>query len=333
MKFMTLCYRFLPVVKRQIDHHENTTNTILAFLKSIFDEGFSVALPLDVANRILLDVLPRFASRFTVGYIAYWERQTQQIYNFVTLFDRSYQLGLLSELHMIVSKLTSDYADSKIIEVEEFDTFLLPLLKGLATWLSEKNVPPEGSPIQALFQEALPVYIKRFVLEEPRPPTDWARPRASIYCRCRDHASFNEFLQDPTREIGRFVMSQWRQNHIQAAVDKTEFYTDIDRSETKRALIVIKNHQKHFLVDHEEWQKRKATAAANIKHLASEADLRALLGDLYESVTTASVTEDSSVVDKTHVDQPSPEVVGNSKFLGKRSATKRKYVESDDENV
>lgn len=128
-------------------------------------------------------------------------------------------------------------------------------------------------------------------------------------------------------------MSQWRQNHIQAAVDKTEFYTDIDRSETKLALIVIKNHQKHFLADHEEWQKRKATAAANIKDLASEAELRALLGDLYDRVTTPSVPEDSSVVDKTQVDQPSPEVVGSSKSLGKRSATKRKYVESDDEDI
>ena len=309
----------------------------MAFLASVADDGANEALPVNLANEIFLYIVPGLAERFSFGYHQSWDyskKETQQIDHFLAFFDRSYQLGLLSELNVIVSGLTSESMGNGDINITRFNTYLLPMLKRLAAWLLGTMVPAQGSPVQALFQGLLPVYIKRFVKKEPRPPTDWTRPKSPAYCYCRDHAAFNEFLQDPNREIGRFIMSIRRQNHIQAAVDKTEFYTDIDRSERNRALIVIKNHQRHFVADHEAWQKRKDTAAANIKDLASEAELRALLGDLYDSVTTATITEESEVVGITQVDQSRPleNEVGSSRSFGKRKGAKRRYVESDDED-
>ncbi|KAH7400217.1 hypothetical protein BKA64DRAFT_744854 [Cadophora sp. MPI-SDFR-AT-0126] len=270
--------KLLSVVKKQIDEHKNATNTAMAFLASIFDDGGTEPLPQNLANDIFLKVVLGLAKRFKIESCAYdARRKSQQIDQFLTLFDRSYQLGLLNEMHMIVSRVISSSMDEGNFYMRRFNNCLLPILKRLAVWMSKKLIPAQDSPVRALFQGILPVHIKRFVKAEPQPPTDWARPRAATSCPCPDHTALNKFLQNSNQEVDKFIMSLWRQNHIQAAVDKTSFYTDIDRSAKKRTLIIIKNHQNHFVADHEAWQKRKDTAAANIKNLGSEAELRAYL--------------------------------------------------------
>ncbi|KAK0102673.1 hypothetical protein ONS95_006275 [Cadophora gregata] len=329
--------RLLPVVKKQIEEHDNATNTAMAFLASIFDTGAIGTLSTDLVNDVYAEVMPVLADRFSIGnhgFYKYDRPEAQQIDDFLEMFDRSYQLGLSDELCIIVSKLTSKSMDKGSIDIERFDTYLLPLLKRLTAWLSKQMVLVQDSLVEDLFQGLLPVYIQRFVKEEPQPPTDWARPKSLTSCICYDHAAFNKFLLDPAREVGRFVMSKWRQNHIQAVVDKTNFYTDVDRSGNKRALIVVKNHQDHFIADHEAWQKRKATAIANIKGLGSEAELRALLGDLYESIIEASTVDKSAAVSivKVSRSQTNKEVRGLEK-VAKRRGKKRKIIDSNDENT
>ncbi|KAH7327403.1 hypothetical protein BKA65DRAFT_597937 [Rhexocercosporidium sp. MPI-PUGE-AT-0058] len=313
--------KLLPILKNKAQS-PYVTQGFITFLASIFDDRTAGALPLHLSKRLFLDIMPGFASEFSLEpprLGSYPGAETELMESFLEVFSRCYQFGLLDELHIIALRLVSEVMDDHF-QVGKFDTYILPLLKRLMGLCLGKDIALPDSPLQSLSQGLLPIYIDAFVGDEPEPPTDWTRPEIFTYCSCQDHKTFNSFLKNPDQKVGRFVFSKDRRDHIQFEVDKTGFYQDLDRTGRTYALIVIKDHQKHFEADHKAWEERKEIATAKIKDLAPEADLRILLQDLYESVTTASIARSESAVG-----------AGGSPFVATRSkAPKRKTPDRND---
>jgi hypothetical protein len=126
-----------------------------------------------------------------------------------------------SSLPLLVKALVASARDEDLLRVIRFvrespDEFRLdkcqvPALKSLIPWALKRV----GSlhPHLASWLDAVREELQLAIAEKPQPPSDWARP-ANVKCNCRYCAQLNNFLADPTSELGRIPAREDARYHL-----------------------------------------------------------------------------------------------------------------------
>ena len=119
-----------------------------------------------------------------------------------------------------------------------FPAFFLPLLATLVTRL--QSFPEKITLYVEFFRAVLEKYRLRYIQLEP-PCSDWAcSPEGCGGRYCHDCEKLDEFLLDPTKEIERFPVANYRRAHLHQQLDRTGHRHDTDRSTYPEALVVEK---------------------------------------------------------------------------------------------
>lgn len=172
-----------------------------------------------------------------------------------------------------------------------FSAFFQPLLATLIHRLREfsDNIPRYAE----LFKTVLEDYRLRYI--QPRPPGgDWAcSPEGCGRGRgCPSCEKLDEFLGDPTKEIERFQVENYRRAHLHQQLDGTGHRHDTDRS-TYPETLVVKKRQSSLHKAFTEWQARVVEGEKALNAMDGDV-LKELLGDQYTEMMSLSK------VKKTH---------------------------------
>lgn len=196
-------------------------------------------------------------------------------------------LDCLIELSDILEKLA---AVSSNQSSEMHKAFFIPLLHGLCRHLKYKGTSVLGTPHQGFFQKVLRNYIAVRVGAEPKPPTNWSRPRTT--CSCIDCSVLNSFLVNPSQQEGRFAVNKERRHHLQVQLNNMGGFTHVtERIGSPQTLVVTKT-QSVYLAASRDWQKKRAAAMAQLQ-VFDETMLRELLSEQFDAIMSLSVPQPS----------------------------------------
>lgn len=192
-------------------------------------------------------------------------------------------LHLTSELNTMVLNLVQE---AKTINLAQFDVVFLPFLEILGSTLPELGISVHGSPFQSLFQAILGIYLERFVRPESQRSNDWSR--AMVVRDCQDCTVLNKFLADPRLMTQTFTINGKRRNHVYSKVADTGIDQFTDATGPCHSLVLTKN-DKYFDILHKAWEARCAVAQKHIQNIDAKVDLKPLLTELYEPVSSLSM--------------------------------------------
>ncbi|UPK94589.1 hypothetical protein LCI18_005524 [Fusarium solani-melongenae] len=141
-----------------------------------------------------------------------------------------------------VSKLISDCPG---INDTELPHLWIPFLRKVDAALDYSTMSlDELLRYQKLFTTFLKAYLDKYVGREPVYNRSFVRPR--VHCNCGNCERLNEFLVDPSREVGRFAVNKQRRAHLHQGLDTvhvgythtTERRGPLRPSSSSRALVV-----------------------------------------------------------------------------------------------
>ena len=187
-------------------------------------------------------------------------------------------LDMHAELTSFTQKLQED---APYVGASSMVTLVLPYLHGaIQLWKSKNSALSIPAP-QALSATILGEYIKRYVGMEPPHPNDWTKEAKGC-----GSCQLDAFLTSPTEVVEIFRMSANRRSHIAMRFGRSSppgFSLTTQRSGNPQTL-VVKKTQKDGQVELREWRSRAAQAKKTIASIASEEDLRAVLGDAFHEI-------------------------------------------------
>lgn len=165
---------------------------------------------------------------------------------------------------------------ARIVHTFAFPSFFQPLLATLIQRLQEfsNHIPRYAD----LFQTVLENYRFRYI--QPKPPGgDWACSPEGCGRYCHDCKKMDEFLGDPTKEVERFRVENYRRAHLHQQLDGTGHRHDTDRS-TYPETLVVKKRQSSSHKAFTEWQARVVEGEKASSAMDGDV-LKELLGDQY----------------------------------------------------
>lgn len=126
-------------------------------------------------------------------------------------------------------------------------------------------------------------YVVRYVQSEPRPPSNWARPKKG--CGCDSCQDLDKFLLDPDTEVSHFTVAQPIREHLTSHLGfgydlRTEKTTARGRAYT----VVITKTLRGYEQEKKAWERRCEQGMQQIQDLGSESLMKTLLGDIFERI-------------------------------------------------
>ena len=178
------------------------------------------------------------------------------------------------ELLTLIRKLE---AEAGRVDVVAFESFFLPLLKGLIVslpWSLEREAR-YGS----FFRTLLSMYVKRFVQRKPQAGNWTTTPRG---CGCSDCRQLDAFLANASQASMRFPVSSNRRQHLHQVLEGTDIKHVTDRRGVET--LVVTKTASSSLTKMQQWQERFAKAREQILKLDPKI-LKKVLRDDYRYLT------------------------------------------------
>lgn len=177
-------------------------------------------------------------------------------------------------------------------------SFLRNCLSSIKVYDPELSKPE----CRKVYQEVLYSYVKRFVGPEPteddliRPAVGCLQSRFEpVWGVCHDCPELDHFLLDPEASTHRFRINTERRGHLELymrgnAGDPSDVSTETIKTTGSHTLVVTKTHQR-VAERREQWTKRRDRALEDMQDIASEKELRQLLGEYYDSYMSMLVLQ------------------------------------------
>jgi hypothetical protein len=197
---------------------------------------------------------------------------------------------LYSLHHHTLKLLEQIFCEFNTLRIYDFHTTLLPFLRHLAsTWTKSAFYNESAFPeFQKLFQEALHLYITKYVEHEPEAPKT-ARP--PIHCNrnqpCSCCATFNAFLQNPrqTKKIDFKLVKPAEYEHClpeHKALERRDMHVKITPG-ARWMYVELTNTTKQFDGKIKLWKAKRDRAQVELDKFDEEALVR-MLGDTYREI-------------------------------------------------
>ncbi|KAK3400751.1 hypothetical protein B0T20DRAFT_152426 [Sordaria brevicollis] len=216
--------------------------------------------------------------------------------------------------------ITSLNAAVPRLPVDEMHDFWLPLLWSLIPLITANGIPYTTPLYQSLYRSILTRYINHFVGRQPVSSNSLIRPR--VRCSCGDCNLLNQFLESPTRSVGRFAVNKARRQHLHNKLDgeRIDCTHLSERNTIPHTLVVTKTFRAHDQ-RMKAWKQRKAYADGRFEMFAKTRspltpELRGLLGEEYDNImgmrdaysetATPTVSSSTSAAGGTSAAAPTP---------------------------
>lgn len=174
-----------------------------------------------------------------------------------------------------------DSADPRVTDstIEyAFHYYLFPVATGLCEHLVRTNrsaTDGERDFIYALLDS----YVINYVRDSSSPPPDKKNLFFDVLCKCSDCRILRRFIDDPSRKVQQFAMSERRRDHLKAQLDSREFITNTIKEGSPHRLQLVKTYAR-LNSYHEAWVKRVNTARNVMEGLARKfPQLKETLGE------------------------------------------------------
>lgn len=229
--------------------------------------------------------------------------------------------------------------EAVVVHWNYFASLLIPYLRGAVQLLKGNGINMTSAVYQQIFRIVFYQYIERFVGTEPPHPKDWKKDRKG--CRsCADCPKLDAFLSSPTQTVEEFKMVEKRRKHIEYRFPGyprcIDFALTTQKNNSPFTLRITK-----ILKDGElalrEWQTRVQQARKTIASVATEHELRAILGDQYDAINNASMMKQPGASDQVRAAVPDSttarmpmEPIHNPPPQAGHGATKRKASDTQE---
>ena len=240
--------------------------------------------------------LPRAHARTyppSMQWTAYFSRQSSEPVEDTNLdLDPSDLAGvhrifvMHSMQHHLSNFLEKFRAESEHVGLDYFPSIVIPYLRGVAESL-ESEVIPMSENYRVMFTQILHQYLQRFVQQQPTKPVNWTKRTQG--CGCHHCNELDSFLISPTQKQKRIKANESVRKHIDGKVptypEPSRFATTTEKGAIPYTLVITKSH-KVYEKAQRDWSKCAAYAKEQMATIASEEQVRALLGESYEAIKT-----------------------------------------------
>ena len=202
--------------------------------------------------------------------------------------------SIIASLHKHLLKSHQANASELLIKIQsQAESIPYKELDTLITSLLEKMVYiVDQCPLDArqFYTSLITTYGIRFIEQEPKKPSDWARPaekdKIRCYSRCSNCDLLREFMLNPAEETHAFTVSKEDYGHLrlQAPYECNESW---DTSQESYVMTVTKTC-KGWESSHSEWEKRVSKAQKTLRQLPQES-MKQCLRDDYETIMNLDV--------------------------------------------
>ncbi|KAM0435127.1 hypothetical protein ACHAPT_003216 [Fusarium lateritium] len=289
-----------PIV---IQHHEGVALSI-GFLTQLMEKANNGKLPLESFQRLYRTIaksvvastdFAKVQSHASLNQSAKRLRYggtTEQLRHEVAISTTGSRLStFLSGLTMadteadnlvasFISKLTTNCPR---LQATELHSLWIPFLRKIHTTLNFSDMSTsELERYRQLFTTFLKAYLDKYVGLEPVYDGNLTRPLVS--CSCIDCEHLNDFLGDPTREVGRFTVNKQRRAHLHQKLTgaRIDCAHETERVGSPQTPVVTKTFGQ-VEGQRQSWAARRTEATMELVRFKQE-NLKKLLGDEYTAI-------------------------------------------------
>lgn len=188
---------------------------------------------------------------------------------------------------------------------EYMSSLLFPFMKALVDYAKRTKEEDEHSSatlhIQGALNTILTAYMKRCVGNEPHKVLHWGKD--PIGCgRCKDCPKLDAFLVSCAKEVEHFSVDATRRGHLKDQVQRCGQKSGIsakDQRHGDKCVLVVTKKEKTGVKAHHKWAARAAKTKQEILSIASEEDLRRILGDDFDALTNFAPLLARNVMERT----------------------------------
>lgn len=279
--FVMICLSRLLEKSSTQNFSEEVAQTVFKDLLSDFIYNFSIqsvqALPFEQSNkRYVTPYMYGVQNHFVDDKLPRAEKRVSEALASIVFYCLTFNLD--SQIHRLVDEIVNDGLK---VPMRTFENIYMASLKPLVDKLNGANMLAANPALSRLFWHLISTYIVRFVLEEPKPLKNWARPLSNCGSVCsypRDGKALDNFLNDPRTQIARFSMNQHRRKHLESRLVGHEVNCETDQRSRPQVLVVTKTQHTYDRA-HRDWKTRVQTLhREHLQRLGRKA-LETLLSD------------------------------------------------------
>ncbi|CAJ2501042.1 Uu.00g038950.m01.CDS01 [Anthostomella pinea] len=199
-----------------------------------------------------------------------------------------FELGLEEQLNLFLDAQWVGH-----IGGDEFKSLWIPLLQDLFHVIGKHGVLLSEPRWLVFYQSIITAYL--FTCVGERPKETYSTKTVECLIRCKDCTALNEFLADPTRQVGCFPLAKARRQHLHSRIEAAgDHCTHETVRSTRPETLVVTKRSSGCEADVKSWEERRVQAEKQLDAFDQQ-KLRVVLADLYQDIMSMAILESEGI--------------------------------------